>query len=167
MFFGPAGSIYEGGFFKALMKFPADFPSLPPTLTFVTPIMHPNIYPDGKVCISILHAPGVDPHNEQESADERWRPILGVESILISVLSMLTDEKPNLDSPANIDAARLFRTDEPSYKKQVRKLVRCFCVFAAVERSGLTMRFGRCACQLRSTARTESPFAWCFAHVDF
>jgi ubiquitin-conjugating enzyme E2 G1 len=37
---------------------------------------------------------------------------------------MLTDEKPNLDSPANIDAARLYRTDESAYKKQVRKLVR-------------------------------------------
>jgi ubiquitin-conjugating enzyme E2 G1 len=124
MFFGPPGSIYEGGFFKALLKFPADFPNMPPTMTFVTHILHPNVYPDGKVCISILHPPGTDRFNEQESADERWRPILGVEAVLVSVLSMLTDEKPNLDSPANIDAARLYRTDEPGYKKQVRKLVR-------------------------------------------
>jgi len=41
--------------------------------------------------------------NEQESADERWRPILGVESIVVSVISMLSD--PNDESPANIDAA--------------------------------------------------------------
>lgn len=61
------------------------------------------VYPDGKVCISILHAPGEDRFNEQESADERWRPILGVESIIISVISMLSD--PNDESPANIDAA--------------------------------------------------------------
>ena len=27
--------------------------------------------------------------NQQETADERWRPILGVEAILVSVLSML------------------------------------------------------------------------------
>lgn len=62
-----------------------------------------TVYPDGKVCISILHAPGEDRFNEQESADERWRPILGVESIIISVISMLSD--PNDESPANIDAA--------------------------------------------------------------
>ena len=55
------------------------------------------------MCISILHAPGVDAFNEQESADERWRPILGVEQILISVMSMLVE--PNPDSPANVDAA--------------------------------------------------------------
>jgi hypothetical protein len=39
----------------------------------------------------------------QESATERWRPILGVESIIVSVISMLSD--PNDESPANIDAA--------------------------------------------------------------
>ncbi len=39
----------------------------------------------------------------QESADERWRPILGVEQILLSVISLFSD--PNDTSPANIDAA--------------------------------------------------------------
>ena len=62
-----------------------------------------QVYPDGKVCISILHPPGVDAMNEKESADERWRPILSVEAILLSVISMLN--APNLDSPANIDAS--------------------------------------------------------------
>ena len=64
---------------------------------------HPNIHSDGKVCISILHPPGVDALNAQETAEERWRPILGVEAILISVISMLND--PNIDSPANLDAS--------------------------------------------------------------
>jgi ubiquitin-conjugating enzyme E2 G1 len=59
------------------------------------------------VCISILHPPGTDEFNSQETADERWRPIHGVESILISVISMLND--PNVDSPANLDAAVEFR----------------------------------------------------------
>jgi len=45
--------------------------------------------------------------NSQESADERWRPVLGVEQILLSVVSMLND--PNIESPANIDAAIEFR----------------------------------------------------------
>ncbi len=62
-----------------------------------------EVYPDGKVCISILHPPGEDKFNEFESADERWRPILGVDAILLSVISMLND--PNLESIANIDAA--------------------------------------------------------------
>ena len=81
---------------------------------------HPNIYPDGKVCISILHAPGTDELNAQETAEERWRPILGVESILMSVISMLND--PNIDSPANLDASVQFRDDKAAYAKKVRVL---------------------------------------------
>ena len=60
------------------------------------------VYPDGKVCISILHPPGNDP-NMYESAAERWSPVQTVEKILLSVLSMLSE--PNVESPANIDAA--------------------------------------------------------------
>ena len=31
---------------------------------FLTKMWHPNIYPDGKVCISILHPPEIDQFNE-------------------------------------------------------------------------------------------------------
>jgi len=88
---------------------------------FKCEMWHPNVYPDGKVCISILHPAGVDAHNAQESADERWRPILGVEQVLISVLSMLSE--PNPDSPANIDAAKMLREDPKAYRKMVRRCV--------------------------------------------
>jgi len=78
------------------------------------------VYVDGKVCISILHPPGEDAYNQQETAAERWRPILGVESVILSVISMLND--PNIDSPANIDAAVMFRDKKEEYTKLVRKL---------------------------------------------
>ena len=55
-----------------------------------------------------------------ESADERWRPILGVEAILLSVVSMMND--PNIDSPANVDASVQYRDDRETYNKKVRKL---------------------------------------------
>jgi len=91
-------------------------------MKFISEILHPNVYENGEVCISILHEAGEDPHNAQELAIERWRPILGVESIILSVISMLCD--PNIDSPANLDAAKLFRDDLPTYKKQCRRCAR-------------------------------------------
>jgi ubiquitin-conjugating enzyme E2 G1 len=103
IFEGPEDTLYEGGYFKAEMKFPEDYPNNPPEMKFVSKMWHPNIYPDGKVCISILHPPGTDAMNAQEKAEERWRPILGVEAILMSVISMLND--PNIESPANLDAS--------------------------------------------------------------
>ena len=119
---GPDGTLFEGGFFKARLVFPPDFPNMPPTMTFVSDMWHPNVYEDGKVCISILHPPGEDAMNSQELAIERWRPILGVEQILISVISMLSD--PNDESPANLDAAVQWRNDRKAFKKKVRQIVR-------------------------------------------
>lgn len=47
-----------------------------------------TVYADGRVCISILHAPGDDPMG-YESSSERWSPVQSVEKILLSVVSML------------------------------------------------------------------------------
>jgi ubiquitin-protein ligase len=82
---GPEGSLYEGGIFQASLQFPHSYPDNPPVMRFITPIFHPNIWPDGKVCISILHPPGEDPLNPQEQASERWLPIHNVFSICMSV----------------------------------------------------------------------------------
>ncbi|KAJ3843313.1 ubiquitin-conjugating enzyme [Lentinula raphanica] len=120
---GPPDTLYEGGFFKARLTFPPEFPLLPPKMKFITPMWHPNIYPDGVVCVSILHAPGDDQYG-YEDAGERWMPVHTVESILISVISLLSSDSPNLDSPANVDAAKEVRTDLEGYKKKVRRLVR-------------------------------------------
>jgi len=119
---GPDSTPYEGGFFKASLVFPSDFPNMPPTMRFVSTMWHPNVYEDGKVCISILHPPGEDAMNAQESAEERWRPILGVEQIIVSVISMLSD--PNDESPANLDAAVMWRNDRKAFRKKVRQVVR-------------------------------------------
>ena len=80
-----------------------------------------TVFTDGKVCISILHPAGVDAMNALETADERWRPILGVEQILVSVIAMLNE--PNVSSPANVDAAVQYRDDPRGYRRRVRELV--------------------------------------------
>ena len=76
------------------------------------------VYENGDVCISILHR--MDDAMYEHEGDERWRPILGVESIILSVISMLND--PNIDSAANIDASVQFRDQRDEYNKKVRKL---------------------------------------------
>lgn len=112
---------YGGGFFKARLIFPKEYPLLPPEMRFESPIWHPNIYPEGKVCISILHPPEEDKYG-YESAAERWLPVHTPETILVSVLSMLSS--PNDESPANLDAAKMWRENLPEFKKKVRKCVR-------------------------------------------
>jgi len=120
---GPPQTLYEGGYFQATLSFPPEFPSKPPLMKFVTPgFWHPNVYKDGKVCISILHEAKEDAFNQQESIDEKWRPILSIEAVIISVMSMLSE--PNFGSPANIDASVMWKKEPEVYKKKIRKLVR-------------------------------------------
>jgi ubiquitin-conjugating enzyme E2 R len=94
------------------MTFSSHYPMSPPTFKFLRPIYHPNIYSDGKVCISILHPPGEDAMSG-ESATERWTSVQSVESVLRSILLLLDD--PEVSSPANVDAGVLYRNDRGAY----------------------------------------------------
>ncbi|CUM62543.1 uncharacterized protein PRCAT00000095001 [Priceomyces carsonii] len=108
-------SMYHGGYFKGQMRFPSDFPFSPPTFRFTPAIYHPNVYRDGRLCISILHQGG-DPTSEEPDS-ETWTPAQTVESVLISIISLLED--PNVSSPANIDASVELRKNPEAYKKKV------------------------------------------------
>lgn len=39
---GPMDTLYEGGFLKAELVFPPEYPLMPPTMKFKTPMWHPN-----------------------------------------------------------------------------------------------------------------------------
>ncbi|GLT60315.1 hypothetical protein SLA2020_330870 [Shorea laevis] len=118
---GPLDTLYDGGIFNATMSFPFDYPFSPPTVKFTSEIWHPNIYPDGRVCISILHPPGDDPSG-YELATERWSPVHSVETIALSIISLLSS--PNVDSPANLDAAVQWRQHRDEFKKKVERCVK-------------------------------------------
>lgn len=118
---GPSDTPYENGVFPAVLKFPSDYPLSPPVMQFTPAILHPNIYADGTVCISILHAPGEDP-NQYERPEERWSPVQSIEKILLSVMSMIAE--PNPESGANIDACKLWRDNREEYDNQIRQHVK-------------------------------------------
>lgn len=104
--FGPPGTIYQGGYFKAQLKFPNNYPYSPPTMRFLSKVWHPNVYENGDLCVSILHPPVDDPHSG-EMPCERWNPTQSVRTILLSVISLLNE--PNTSSPANVDASVSYR----------------------------------------------------------
>ena len=119
LLFGPSETIFEGGIFKCQLEFTKDYPNKPPMFKFTDNLFHPNIYPDGKVCISILHE-GEDVYG-YEHISERWNPSHSVNSILMSLISILSE--PNFESPANVDASKLWREDFNSYKNIIYKLI--------------------------------------------
>lgn len=124
--YGPPDTLYQGGYFKAHMKFPMDYPYSPPTVRFLTKVWHPNVYENGDLCISILHPPVDDPQSG-ELPCERWNPTQNVRTVLLSVISLLNE--PNTYSPANVDASVMYRRFKESkgsdkeYESIIRKQV--------------------------------------------
>ncbi|MBN3281399.1 UB2G2 enzyme, partial [Polyodon spathula] len=118
---GPEDTCFEGGVFPTILSFPSDYPLSPPKMRFTCEMFHPNIYPDGRVCISILHAPGDDPMGYESSA-ERWSPVQSVEKILLSVVSMLAE--PNDESGANVDASKMWREERDQFFKIAEQIVK-------------------------------------------
>ncbi|KAG7824723.1 hypothetical protein KL909_001945 [Ogataea angusta] len=106
---------YNGAYLKGQLKFPPNYPFSPPGFKFTPPIYHPNVYNDGRLCISILHESGNDQNDEPDN--ETWSPAQSVESVLLSIISLLED--PNISSPANVDAAIAFKKHREEYRKRI------------------------------------------------
>jgi ubiquitin-conjugating enzyme E2 I len=77
---------------------------------FVPPLFHPNVYPSGTVCLSIL--------NEEEG----WKPAITIKQILLGIQELL--DSPNPDSPAQADAYNLFKKDRVAYEVKIKRVVR-------------------------------------------
>ncbi len=58
----------------------------------------------------------------QSGSSQMLRLCVQVESIMISIISMLSS--PNDESPANIDAAKQWRDDREGFRKKVVRIVR-------------------------------------------
>lgn len=90
---GPFDTPYEGGFFYFLIRCPPDYPIRAPRCRLMTTgnntvRFNPNLYRNGKVCLSILgtwSGPG-------------WSPAQCISSLLISIQSLMS-EKPYHNEP--------------------------------------------------------------------
>jgi ubiquitin-conjugating enzyme E2 G1 len=124
---GPPDCPFDGAFIKASIEFPSDYPNRPPKFNFISNVYHPNVYTDGKVCISILNEVSDENIDGYEQTSDRWNPSRSIDSVLMSIITMIA--VPNFDSPANVDASVEWRNNFDSYKKKVYKMVaksQCF-----------------------------------------
>ncbi|KAG1953878.1 ubiquitin-conjugating enzyme E2 W [Pimephales promelas] len=86
---GASGTLYEGEKFQLLFKFSGRYPFDSPQVMFTgdnIPV-HPHVYSNGHICLSIL--------------TEDWSPALSVQSVCLSIISMLSSCKEKRRPPDN------------------------------------------------------------------
>lgn len=92
MIIGPKDSCYYNGFFFFEFNFPCNYPWAPPKVIYHTndgrTRFNPNLYRDGKVCLSVLNT----------WRGESWSSCQSIKSILLTILSILNNE-PLLNEP--------------------------------------------------------------------
>jgi ubiquitin-conjugating enzyme E2 D/E len=108
MIMGPADSPFTGGVFKLEIHFPTDYPFKAPKVVFLTKIYHPNISPQGAICLDILK--------------DQWSPAITVGKLLLSICSLLTD--PNPADPLMPDIADLYTKHRAEYEETAREWTR-------------------------------------------
>jgi len=104
---GKPGTSWEGGLFKLRMVFKDDYPSTPPKCKFEPPLFHPNIYPSGTVCLSLL------------DEEKDWRPAITIKQILLGIQELLNE--PNPKDPAQAEAYAIYMQDKVEYDKRIRE----------------------------------------------
>jgi len=87
---GPPSTLYKGEKFILQFKFGVKYPFDSPEVTFIgesIPIHH-HVYSNGHICLSIL--------------TDDWSPALSVQSVCLSVLSMLASAKEKCRPPDDV-----------------------------------------------------------------
>lgn len=92
MIIGPKESLYEDGYYFFEINFTGKYPFEPPVVKFKTydgiTRFHPNLYRDGKVCLSILNT----------WRGESWSSCQTLSTVLLTLITLFTD-KPFLNEP--------------------------------------------------------------------
>jgi ubiquitin-conjugating enzyme E2 D len=107
-FSGPSDSPFEGGAFILDIKFAPNHPFTPPTVTFETPVYHPNVDSTGNICLDIL--------------TNQWSAVLTICKLISSIASLLHEANP--DDPLSPEIAHLYKNNRAEYNKRVRAHVK-------------------------------------------
>ncbi|KAF8512798.1 ubiquitin-conjugating enzyme/RWD-like protein, partial [Gautieria morchelliformis] len=101
---GPAGTPYEGGYFRVKFAFTDDFPTAPPKCHFTTKLFHPNVSASGEICVNTLK--------------KDWQPSFGISHILVTIKCLLI--YPNPESALDEEAGKLLLEDYSAFEKRAR-----------------------------------------------
>ncbi|KAJ5858225.1 hypothetical protein N7455_009119 [Penicillium solitum] len=150
---GPPGTPYELGFYEFSIKIPSDYPANPPIVKIRTTNrgrtrFGPNLYANGKVCLSILGT-------WHGSRGEQWSPAQGLESVMLSIQSLLSSNPYTLEPGFEGDDRANDTENMEIYKSKIRHENLRLAVITPLEQAFQTSSPRRVAVRVCHESSTE------------
>lgn len=109
---------FVGGSFRVVLRLGSEFPAAPPKGRFMTKIFHPNVSPEGEICVNTLK--------------RDWKPEHTLAHVLQVIRCLLIVPFP--ESSLNEEAGKLFMESYDEYTKRATLLTQVHAVSGAARR---------------------------------
>ncbi|CAF4619527.1 unnamed protein product, partial [Rotaria sp. Silwood2] len=106
----PKSQIYNQAAFQIEIKLPAEYPFKPPEVRFITPIYHPNVGDDGKICIDMLNS------------GESFKPTTSLVDIVKAVVDRI--DNPDLDHALKPETGAEYSQNRAAFDRKALELVK-------------------------------------------
>jgi len=106
---GPAESPFAEGTYTLSINIPDRYPFEPPRVRFITPIYHPNIDSDGRICLDTLK---MQPQGS-------WSPSININTLLLTIRVLMAN--PNADDGLVPEITEEYKRDRSLWKKKAQE----------------------------------------------
>jgi ubiquitin-conjugating enzyme E2 T len=103
---GPQESPYQEGLYTLSLDIPDRYPFEPPRVRFLTPIYHPNIDSEGRICLDTLK---MQPHGS-------WSPSVNINTLLLTIRVLMSN--PNADDGLVPDITEEYKRDVSLWRRK-------------------------------------------------
>lgn len=101
---GQENTLYHNYKFTVDIVIPNDYPKSSPEISFITPILHPNIK-NNSICLDLLK--------------KGWNSKITISSLLKSIVMLLGN--PEFSDPWNLDLTKLYRENISEYENKIKE----------------------------------------------
>lgn len=116
---GPEGSPFGEGSYRLSVQVPERYPLEPPRVRFVTPIYHPNIDSEGRICLDTL----------KMQPQGCWSPSININTVLLTIRVLMA--QPNAEDGLVPDITEEYKRDINLWKKKALEHTRLNAIFSA------------------------------------
>ncbi|CAF1053242.1 unnamed protein product [Rotaria sordida] len=106
----PNSDIFNQAAFQIEIKLTSEYPFKPPEVRFITPIYHPSVDKDGKICVDIINGDG------------KYKATTPLTSIIKDIVDLI--DNPQIDHSVNADIGAEYVSNRAEFNRKALESVK-------------------------------------------